>query len=273
MPLPRSPLHPKGGRGSASAPATHGTLESLPPATVVCCRNTGCRRTGAHRDPPKHPKTAAPSPPPAAWHVPGVPTARHGFASPISAFIPHLHQTSGRPRSRCGREGAGGGGLPRGPPIAACLPGARPGPGADGPARHGRLAWHRVAGHGTAQLRQLRPPLPGHGRQRFGFPQGRRNGCGCRPCQDCPMSPNPPAPRTRADTPQTFLAINRPPPAHGAGRAPLPSSELPPWRLLTHPKITSRGPKNTRQLQNTPRGAMMAPTRGAGVAFTCHPLK
>lgn len=83
----------------------------------------------------------------------------------------------------------------------------------------GTAARHSVgslgtARHGTAPPAggaPLRPWLPGH---RFGFPKSWSR-CRCRPCQDCPMSPNPPPHRavthTRADTPQTFLAINRPP--------------------------------------------------------------
>lgn len=73
----------------------------------------------------------------------------------------------------------------------------------------GGWAWKGTARHGSSGCdAPLRPGLPGHTptrQENLGFPRAT-----CRPCQDCPMSSKP-VTRTRADTLQTFLAINRPP--------------------------------------------------------------
>lgn len=202
------PPHPKGGRGSGwhlapMAPSNPFLGSSL--TATACCQKTRFQCTQTHQNPPKHPKNSAPSLPPRARHVPVTPLHQN-------TWIQHLPRIHKRPCS--GWEGAGTRGHPPSPPTVSCLPGAGPGPGADGPSRHGRAAQHGALGHGKARHSSsgcdalLRPGLPGHTptcQEDLGFPRAT-----CRPCQDCPMSPKP-VTRTRANTPQTFLAINRPP--------------------------------------------------------------
>lgn len=175
MPLPRfPPLHPKGSRGSGLVPTTRGPLKPLPRLSPhrrsVLPKHRLPARGTASGFPPKHPKIAAPSPPLAARRIPGVP----GIAPAA-----RLHQLTllfctttksgvSRAPGAAGPVGKGRevGGRPHGPPPPPrrppASPGAGPGPGADGPARHGLVARHGVAGHGTAHL--LRPAMAGTGR-------------------------------------------------------------------------------------------------------------
>lgn len=217
MPLPRSPrwawgtspLHPEGGWGGGLAPvAPTSHFPSSALATAACCQNTDMR---PHRGPPKHPQVAAPSPPPENWWVPGALVAQHrpsSFVLPINAFILHPYQTSGRPRSWCSPRAVGKGQELGGIPAAPQQP---PASQAHGQGRE-QMVPLGTAQHGMAQLLRPATSRSGQGspatlassRQRFGFPQGRSR-CGCQPCQDCPMSPNPVVTHTRADTPQTFF--------------------------------------------------------------------
>lgn len=229
------PPTPQGRLGQRLAPGTYGTLKPIPwliphshsmlPASPFpVYRNSS--------ESPKTPRNSVPSLPPRAWRVPIAPLHQNTSIW----HLPHVHK---QPCS--GWEGAGAGGQPPSSPLCA---GAGPGPGADGPSRHGRAAQHGAPGHGKARYSSSgsaalpRPGLPSHTptrQENLGFPRAT-----CRPCQDCPMSPKP-VTRTRADTPQTFLAINRP---------PLRTALAEPCSLLRscpppHPKTTRQCPKTT----------------------------
>lgn len=148
MPLPRfPPLHPKGSRGSGLVPAARGPLEPLPRLSPhrrsVLPKHRLPARGTASGFPRNHPKIAAPSPPPAARWVPGVPAIAPAarLHQLTLLFCTSTKSAVSRAPGAAGPVGKGRevGGRPHGPPppTAACLPGAGPGPGADGPARHG----------------------------------------------------------------------------------------------------------------------------------------
>lgn len=235
------PPTPQGRPGQWLAPGTSGTLKLVPwliPHSHSMLPEAHFQCTETHQNPPKHPKIL-----PHRHHSdPGMSPFLH-FTKTLGFGIFPMSTSSHAPVGK-GQEP---GGIPPSPPTISCLPGSGPGPGADGPSRHGRTAQHGALGHGKARHGSsgcdalLQPGLPSHTptrQENLGFPRAT-----CWPCQDCPMSPKP-VTRTRADTPQTFLAINRP---------PLRTAPAEPRSLLRscpppHPKITRQCPQTTRQL-------------------------
>lgn len=139
------PPTPQGQPGQWLAPGTHGTLKSIPWLIPHSHSMLPESPFPVHRnssESPKTPQNSAPSPPPRAWHVPIAPLHQNTWIW----HLPHVHK---HPCSTW--EGAGARGHPPSPPTVSCLPGAGPGPGADGPSRHGRVAQHGAVGHGKAQ--------------------------------------------------------------------------------------------------------------------------